>query len=194
MHKVLLVDNYDSFTYNLLHLCQKAAAIDIEIRKNDEISISEVNNYDAIVLSPGPDLPIAAGITLELIKIYADKKPIIGICLGHQAISTVFGAELKSLTKVSHGQQSSICQTSTPGILFEEIPECFPVGRYHSWIVVDDAFPTHELMVTSRDEKNNIMSVQHRFFPVFGVQFHPESIMTPHGLRMMENFFRILGS
>lgn len=193
MRKVLLIDNYDSFTYNLLHLCHQAAVIDIEVRKNDKISISEINFFDAVVISPGPDLPSVAGITLELIEKFADKKPIMGICLGHQAIASVFGASLKSLVNVCHGQQSLIYQTKTPGLLFDGIPDCFPAGRYHSWIASNDAFPDEKLLVTSRDAANNIMSLQHRFFPVFGVQFHPESMMTPHGLRMMENFFRIQG-
>ena len=186
--KILLVDNYDSFTYNLVHLIQKLGArYEITVRRNDEISIEEVAAYDRILLSPGPGLPADAGLLLPIIQSYAHEKPILGICLGHQAIGQVFGAKLLNLPAVFHGVATPIRKTEIPSLLFKNLPETFSVGRYHSWVLSPENFPA-ELQITALDEAGNIMAFQHAQYQVQAVQFHPESVLTPHGESMMKNW------
>ena len=186
--KILLVDNYDSFTYNLVHLIQQlGATYEVTVRLNDEISLEEVAAYDRILLSPGPGLPKDAGLLLPIIQTYADKKPILGICLGHQAIGQVFGAQLLNLAEVAHGVTTPILKTATASPLFKNLPQTFPVGRYHSWVLSPQDFPK-ELHITATDAAGNIMAFQHENHPIYGLQFHPESVLTPHGESMMKNW------
>ncbi len=186
--KILLVDNYDSFTYNLVHLIQQlGATYEVTVRRNDELSLEEVAAYDRILLSPGPGLPADAGLLLPIIQTYADKKPILGVCLGHQAIGQVFGAKLLNLAEVAHGVATPITKTATASPLFKNLPQTFSVGRYHSWVLSPEDFPK-ELQITALDEAGNIMAFQHAQYQVQAVQFHPESVLTPNGESMMKNW------
>lgn len=191
MFSVLLLDNYDSFTFNVYHLLRAATNAKVVIKKNDEISLDEVLFYDCIIISPGPDLPDQAGISKKIIEKYGKTKPILGICLGHQAITEVFGGRLLQLEQVFHGHASDIRLAENPGKLFAGLSSPLRVGRYHSW-VADEKFLPDCLHVTSRDENGNIMSVEHVSYPVFGVQFHPESYMTESGAAMISNFLKCL--
>jgi anthranilate synthase component II len=183
---ILLIDNYDSFTYNLKHYLEKITDIPVTVVRNDEISVEEVNNYQTLIISPGPGLPDNAGITKAVISTYATSKKILGVCLGHQAIGEVFGAKMYNLDQVQHGVASEISiDNSCP--LFEGMPLKIEVGRYHSWVVDEKNLP-EELRITATDKDGKIMAMQHINLPIFGVQFHPESIMTPHGLAMIRNF------
>ena len=184
--KILLLDNYDSFTYNLLHIVKELGA-QIEVRRNDQITLDEVERFDKILLSPGPGLPEEAGILLPLIRRYAPTKSILGVCLGEQAIGEAFGAKLVNLTEVYHGISSDI-QIVADDPLFEGLPRRFQAGRYHSWVVSREQFPDC-LEVTAVDtEKNYIMALRHRTYDVCGIQFHPESVLTPEGKRMIQNW------
>jgi anthranilate synthase component 2 len=189
--KILVFDNYDSFTYNLVHLVEKILHQKVDVYRNDQISLDKVNEYDKIILSPGPGLPEEAGLLLPLIKAYAPSKSILGVCLGHQAIGQAFGGMLINLSTVYHGVANpvnvSVEDGSKRSDLFSGIGDRFEVGRYHSWVVADDNFPA-ELEVTARDDNNYIMALQHRKFDVQGVQFHPESVLTPEGERLMRNW------
>ena len=189
--KVLVLDNYDSFTYNLVHYIEKIKNCKVEISRNNKISISEIDKYDKIILSPGPGLPGEAGILKELIKKYAGKKPILGVCLGHQAIAEVFGGQLVNLKEVCHGIASTIKITNNNDLLFKNIPDKFVGGHYHSWIVSKENFPDC-LTVTAETEEGNIMSIKHNKFNIRGVQFHPESVLTEYGEKIIENFFRYI--
>ena len=187
MH-ILVFDNYDSFTYNLVHLVEKITKGKVEVFRNDEIAMEKVADYDKIILSPGPGVPSEAGMLLPLIKEYAASKSILGVCLGHQAIGESFGGNLINLSSVYHGVANDlIIEEKTP--LFSDLPSRFPVGRYHSWIISEDHFP-EELEVTARDENGYIMALQHKNFDVQGVQFHPESVLTPSGETIMRNWLR----
>lgn len=184
--KILLLDNYDSFTYNLLHIVKELGA-QIEVRRNDQITLDEVERFDKILLSPGPGIPEEAGILLPLIRRYAPTKSILGVCLGEQAIGEAFGAKLVNLTEVYHGISSDI-QIVADDPLFEGLPRRFQAGRYHSWVVSREQFPDC-LEVTAVDtEKNYIMALRHRTYDVCGIQFHPESVLTPEGKRMIQNW------
>lgn len=184
--KILLLDNYDSFTYNLLHIVKELGA-QIEVRRNDQITLDEVERFDKILLSPGPGIPEEAGILLPLIRRYAPTKSILGVCLGEQAIGEAFGAKLVNLTEVYHGISSDI-QIVADDPLFEGLPRRFQAGRYHSWVVSREQFPDC-LEVTAVDtEKNYIMALRHRTYDVRGIQFHPESVLTPEGKRMIQNW------
>lgn len=184
--KILLLDNYDSFTYNLLHIVKELGA-QIEVRRNDQITLDEVERFDKILLSPGPGIPEEAGILLPLIRRYAPIKSILGVCLGEQAIGEAFGAKLVNLTEVYHGISSDI-QIVANDPLFEGLPRRFEAGRYHSWVVSREQFPDC-LEVTAVDtEKNYIMALRHRTYDVRGIQFHPESVLTPEGKRMIQNW------
>lgn len=184
--KILLIDNYDSFTYNLLHYIEKVSEHEVIVVRNDSIGIAAVAQFDKIMISPGPGLPTNAGIIKEVIRTYADSKSILGICLGHQAIGEVFGGKLRNLQTVQHGVTSAInCIHGEP--FFAGIPDRIEVGRYHSWVIDENNLPK-ELMVTATDDDGVIMAVRHRKFDVCGVQFHPESIMTTHGLQMIDNW------
>ncbi|OIQ95167.1 anthranilate synthase component 2 [mine drainage metagenome] len=190
--KILVFDNYDSFTYNLVHLVEKITHEKVDVYRNDEIDLEKVNEYDKIILSPGPGIPEEAGLLLPLIKKYAATKSILGVCLGHQAIGQAFGGTLTNLSKVYHGIATKIKVSSSKfqvpsSLLFKDLPEEIEVGRYHSWVVDNKNFPD-ELEVTARDENNFIMALQHKTFDVQGVQFHPESVLTPDGEKIMRNW------
>lgn len=190
--KLLVIDNYDSFTYNLVQYLRELGPISIDVVRNDQIALEAIAAYDALVLSPGPGLPEQAGLLLDIIKMYTGCKPILGICLGHQAIGQVFGASLQNLTKVYHGLATPIELLTHTGI-FEEQNSPLVVGRYHSWVVNDEALP-HCLEVLARDEQGQIMAFQHQEHPTVGLQFHPESVLTPTGKALLNNFLQLAQS
>lgn len=185
--KLLLLDNYDSFTYNIVHVVRKLG-YEIDVVRNDKISVAEVAQYDKIILSPGPGIPEEAGILLPLIKEYASTKPILGVCLGHQAIGEAFGASLINLSKVYHGV-SSMVSIQYRDSIFEGLPDTLEVGRYHSWVINPATLPSC-LRVTAVDEGGQIMAIAHTEYDVHGVQFHPESILTPQGETIIKNFLK----
>ena len=184
--KILLFDNYDSFTYNLLHLIKELGYNDIDVIRNDQMTVADADKYDKIILSPGPGIPSESGILISLIKEYASKKPIFGVCLGQQAIAEAFGGQLTNLEDVYHGVATKIKLTNSDYI-FDGIDNEIEVGRYHSWIVSDNNFPTC-LEVTAVDAKNQIMALRHKEYDIHGVQFHPESVLTPTGKIIVKNF------
>jgi anthranilate synthase component 2 len=192
--KILVFDNYDSFTYNLVHLVEKITNITVDVYRNDQIPLEKVKEYDKIILSPGPGIPIEAGLLLSLIKEYAASKSILGVCLGHQAIGEAFGGKLVNLSTVYHGVATKIevggQKSGVRSKLFEGLPDEIEAGRYHSWIVSDENFP-EELEVTARDKNNYIMALQHKSYDVQGVQFHPESVLTPMGESIMRNWLDV---
>ncbi len=183
--KILLLDNYDSFTYNLLQIIEKQGC-SVDVRRNDRINVEDAARYDKIILSPGPGIPSEAGILLPLIERYAPEKSILGVCLGHQAIAETFGARLENLPQVYHGVQSEIRITGDDYI-FGGLPATQTVGRYHSWVVAADSLPEC-LAVTAADSSGMIMALRHRTYDVHGVQFHPESVLTPQGEQIIVNF------
>lgn len=185
--RILLFDNYDSFTYNLLHLLRELGA-DAEVHRNDRITLEEVGRFDKIILSPGPGIPEEAGILLPLIERYAPERSIFGVCLGMQAIGQAFGAGLENLPEVFHGVQTPVRQCDADP-LFEGLEEEFSVGRYHSWVVKRENLPA-ELRVTAEDAQGRIMALRHTRYDVQGVQFHPESILTPQGSIILQNFLK----
>ncbi|MDP1842067.1 MAG: aminodeoxychorismate/anthranilate synthase component II [Sediminibacterium sp.] len=186
--KILVFDNYDSFTYNLVHLLAKITHLTIDVYRNDELPIEKVAQYDKIILSPGPGIPSEAGMLLELIKTYAPTKSILGVCLGHQAIGESFGATLSNLSTVYHGLALPIyTNRMAKSNLFKGLPPEIVVGRYHSWVVDEKGFPA-DLEITAKDGNGYIMGLQHKKFDIQGVQFHPESILTPDGEKMMRNW------
>ena len=188
--KILVFDNYDSFTYNLVHLVEKITHEKVDVFRNDQIALEKVKEYDKIILSPGPGIPEEAGLLLPLIKEYAATKSILGVCLGHQAIGEAFGGTLINLSTVYHGVATPIeVDESKKSKLFEGMNKTIEVGRYHSWIIDEKNFPA-ELEITARDENNYIMGLQHKKFDVQGVQFHPESILTPDGEKIMRNWLK----
>lgn len=191
--KILVFDNYDSFTYNLVHLVEKIMHTKVEVYRNDQIPLEKVKDYDKIILSPGPGIPEEAGMLLPLIREYAATKSILGVCLGHQAIGEAFGGKLVNLSTVYHGVATKIeVGNQKPEVrspLFEGLPASIEVGRYHSWIVSDEDFP-EELEVTARDDNNYIMALQHKKYDVQGVQFHPESVLTPDGEKILRNWLQ----
>lgn len=184
MASVLVIDNYDSFTYNLVQYLKELGAT-VEVKRNDKLELSEIEAYDKVLLSPGPGIPEEAGLLLDIIREYAAKKPMLGVCLGHQAIGEVFGGHLSNLDKVYHG-------VATKGFLeaedylFDGIEKEFEIGRYHSWIVEQDL--PDVLVVTARDEQGRVMAMRHKDYDVRGVQFHPESVLTPDGKKMLQNW------
>ncbi|MDR1555596.1 MAG: aminodeoxychorismate/anthranilate synthase component II [Tannerellaceae bacterium] len=189
MKKTLLLDNYDSFTYNLLHILKELGA-EVEVHRNNRITLEEVGGFDRIVLSPGPGIPEEAGILLPLIKAYAPTKSILGVCLGEQAIGEAFGAKLSNLANVHHGVCSDIRVTANDP-LFNGLPLALRAGRYHSWVVSKEDFPDC-LEITAEDrEDGHIMALRHREYNVRGIQFHPESILTPNGKTMISNWLRL---
>ena len=230
--KILVFDNYDSFTYNLVHLVEHILHEQVDVHRNDKIPLEKVEEYDKIILSPGPGIPDEAGLLLPLIKEYASSKSILGVCLGHQAIGQAFGGKLVNLATVYHGvatkvrvvsretsdvrretsdvsresiavksdsdsyRETNVKESSNSRLtahvsrnLFEGLPDQFDAGRYHSWIVSDEGFPT-DLVVTARDDNNYIMALQHTSFDVQGVQFHPESVLTPVGETILRNWLK----
>ncbi len=186
--KILVLDNYDSFTYNLVHVIEKITNDEIDVFRNDKISLEDVGNYDKIVLSPGPGIPSEAGILIDVIKKYASSKNILGVCLGHQAIGEAFGGELYNLPKVYHGvsTQASIIEKD---LLFEGLPDNIEIGRYHSWSI-KSPLPA-DLTITAVDDDGHIMALKHKTFNVRGVQFHPESVLTPLGEKILENWIKL---
>lgn len=185
--KIIVLDNYDSFTYNLVHSIEKFTNSKIDVVRNDKVDVEYFAKYDKIVLSPGPGIPDEAGILKPVIKRWASEKSILGVCLGLQAIGEVFGGTLENLDKVYHGVSSTIIQTITDEAIFQGIPEIFEAGRYHSWIVNRNTLP-EELEITAIDKQGQIMALRHKKYDVRGVQFHPESVLTPMGDKMIENW------
>ena len=192
--KILVFDNYDSFTYNLVHLVEKITHEKVDVYRNDQIPMEKVKEYDKIILSPGPGIPEEAGLLLPLIKEYASSKPILGVCLGHQAIGQAFGGQLINLSSVFHGVATKIeVRSQESGVgspLFNGLPNELEVGRYHSWVVSKENFPG-ELEITAEDETGMIMGLQHKTYDVQGVQFHPESVLTPMGEEIMRNWLKV---
>jgi len=184
--KILIFDNYDSFTYNLVHLVKELGYKDVEVHRNNKITLQEIDKFDKIILSPGPGIPSESGLLLDVIKEFAPKKSILGVCLGHQAIAESFGGSLINLEHVYHGVATSI-QIVEPDYLFSNLPSTIEVGRYHSWIVDRKDFPK-ELEITAIDESNQIMALKHKTFDVHGVQFHPESVLTKDGKEIINQF------
>lgn len=185
--KILVFDNYDSFTYNLVHLVEKITHEKVDVFRNDQIALDDVNAYDKIILSPGPGIPEEAGLLLPLIKKYAPTKSILGVCLGHQAIGQSFGGTLKNLDKVYHGIATKINILNEQAPVLKGLGKEVEVGRYHSWIVDKESFPA-ELEITAVDDNGYIMALQHKVYDVQGVQFHPESVLTPLGEQVMRNW------
>jgi anthranilate synthase component 2 len=185
--KVLVFDNYDSFTYNLVQIIERVLDIKVDVVKNDEITLEEVDKYDKIVLSPGPGIPEEAGILLDLIKEYAPTKSILGVCLGQQAIAEAFGGSLINLSEIFHGVATSTDLVKNDTKIFKNLSSGMEVGRYHSWVVNREDFP-EELEITAVDKDGMIMALQHKTYDVHGVQFHPESILTPQGEIIIKNF------
>lgn len=184
--KILLLDNYDSFTYNLLHVVKELGVIDVEIFRNDQIAVDEVERFDKIILSPGPGIPEEAGLLLPIIKRYAPTKSILGVCLGHQAIGEAFGASLENLTEVYHGIQTPV-DIIGEDTLFHGLGRELSVGRYHSWVISRNNFPDC-LEITAESKEGQIMALQHKIYDVHGIQFHPESVLTPQGRIIIQNF------
>jgi len=191
--KILVFDNYDSFTYNLVHLVEKITHEKVDVYRNDKLPLEKVKEYDKIILSPGPGIPEEAGLLLPLIKEYAATKSILGVCLGHQAIGQAFGADLINLSTVFHGVATKIGvrghESGSRSRLFNDLPDELEVGRYHSWVVSKENFPG-ELEITAEDENGMIMGLQHKKFDVQGVQFHPESVLTPMGEAILRNWLK----
>ena len=183
--RIVIIDNYDSFTYNLAHLVKELGA-EVEVLRNDQFQIEDLLPYDKIILSPGPGIPSEAGLLLDVIRQYAPIKPILGVCLGHQAIGEYFGGHLTNLTQVFHGVSSTISVT-TPDYIYNELPDHIEVGRYHSWVVGTQAFPDC-LEITRVSEEGQIMSVRHWQYDVRGIQYHPESVLTPDGQKIISNW------
>ena len=188
--KILVFDNYDSFTYNLVHLVEKITHEKVDVFRNDQITLEQVNEYDKIILSPGPGIPEEAVFLLQLIKEFGSSKSILGVCLGHQAIGQAFGANLENLSTVYHGVATPINIIRDNAAILKGLGEQIEVGRYHSWIVSDKELP-EELEVTARDANGYIMALQHKTFDVQGVQFHPESVLTPDGEKILRNWLGV---
>ena len=186
--RIVVIDNYDSFTYNLVHYLEDLNC-EVTVYRNDEFEISELEKFDKILLSPGPGIPDEAGLLKEVIKTYATKKSILGVCLGQQAIGEVFGGSLTNLDKVYHGVATKVKILVQDEILFQGLESEIEVGRYHSWVVAHEGFP-NDLEITSVDHNNEIMSLRHKTLNIRGVQFHPESILTPNGKQMLENWVK----
>ena len=183
--KIVIIDNYDSFTYNLSHLIKEIGA-EVTVIRNDQFTLNQLEPFDKIVLSPGPGIPSEAGLLLDVIKTYKGRKPILGVCLGHQAIGEVFGGTLENLSDVFHGVAPEGTQFSTDYI-FDSLPKRITMGRYHSWVVSRENFPTC-LEVTAVSDEGQIMALKHKNYDIHGIQFHPESVLTPEGKTIVKNF------
>lgn len=183
--KVVIIDNYDSFTFNLSHMVKELGA-EVTVWRNDQFHMEDLQPFDKIILSPGPGIPKEAGLLLDTIRTYAPTKPILGVCLGHQAIGEVFGAQLTNLERVFHGIQTP-CRKIVEDYLFDSLPETFPVGRYHSWVVSKEDFP-EDLEITALSDEGQIMALRHKKYDVRGIQFHPESVLTPDGKTIIKNW------
>ena len=185
--KIVIIDNYDSFTYNLSHLVKELGA-EVSVVRNDEFELEALDAFDKIILSPGPGIPSEAGLLLDVIREYAGRKPILGVCLGHQAIGEVFGGKLTNLSTVFHGVATEGTQLGND-YLFDGLPERITMGRYHSWVVDREGWP-EALEVTALSDEGQVMALRHRKMDIHGIQFHPESVLTPDGRHMLENFIR----
>lgn len=185
--KTVIIDNYDSFTYNLSHLVKELGA-EVDVLRNDQFNLDELEQYDKIILSPGPGVPEEAGLLLDVIRTYAGRKPILGVCLGEQAIGEVFGGKLTNLSDVFHGVQSAVeIRSEEPDYLFDGLPAEILVGRYHSWVVDTESFP-QELAITAISPEGQVMALRHRKYDIHGIQFHPESVLTPDGKTIVKNW------
>ncbi|WP_160713644.1 anthranilate synthase component II [Chitinophaga solisilvae] len=187
---ILVFDNYDSFTYNLVHLVEKLINGKVTVVRNDEIPLEKIKDYDKIILSPGPGIPEEAGLLLPLIKEYAPSKSIFGVCLGLQAIGEAFGGSLINLKEVYHGVATNVKVTARDGRLFKNLPDELQAGRYHSWVIDKKTLPA-DLILTAEDEEGYIMALQHNKYDVSGVQFHPESVLTPQGEQILRNWLEL---
>lgn len=186
--KIAIIDNYDSFTYNLSHLVKELGA-EVSVMRNDQFAMNDLQAYDKIILSPGPGIPSEAGLLLDVIHTYAGKKPMLGVCLGHQAIGEVFGAELTNLSEVYHGVQTEGTQLGNDPI-FATLPERIAMGRYHSWVVSRNHFPQC-LEITALSDDGMIMALRHKQYNIHGIQFHPESVLTPQGRTIIDNWLKL---
>ena len=185
--KTVIIDKYDSFTYNLAHLVKELGA-EVDVLRNDKFELEELEKYDKIILSPGPGIPEEAGLLLEVIRTYAGRKPILGVCLGEQAIGQAFGGKLTNLSEVFHGIQTNV-KIKNKDYIFSGLPTEIPVGRYHSWVVDTEEFP-EELVITAISSEGQIMALKHREYDVHGIQFHPESVLTPDGKQIVGNWLK----
>ena len=192
MPKILILDNYDSFTYNLFHCVDEFDDIDVDVIRNDEINLNVVDRYDGIILSPGPGLPEESGLLLPLIERYKDSKKVFGVCLGQQAIAEVFGGTLENLEEVHHGVSTPININQPQHYLFKGLPSKIDVGRYHSWVVSQHSFPGC-LSIDAIDDNGAIMALSHSELDICAVQFHPESILTPYGKQIIFNWLKRFG-
>jgi len=186
---ILIIDNYDSFTYNLVQYIERVLKSPVDVKRNDQFELEEIAAYDKILISPGPGIPEEAGLCLDLIKAYGSVKSILGVCLGHQAIAEAYGGSITNLSRVYHGVTGRMKQLVDNEYLFEGVPPQFDAGRYHSWVVEHDGLPA-ELEITVENDEGYIMAVRHRQFDVRGVQFHPESVLTEYGGRMILNWLK----
>lgn len=186
--KIAIIDNYDSFTYNLSHLVKELGA-EVTVMRNDQFAMNDLQTYDKIILSPGPGIPAEAGLLLDVIRTYAGKKPMLGVCLGHQAIGEVFGAELTNLSEVYHGVQTEGTQLGNDPI-FATLPTRIAMGRYHSWVVSREQFPQC-LEITALSDDGMIMALRHKQYNIHGIQFHPESVLTPQGRTIIDNWLKL---
>jgi anthranilate synthase component 2 len=185
--KILVLDNYDSFTYNLVQYIERLLKKAVDVKRNDQMQLEELAAYDKILISPGPGIPVEAGITLDLIREYGAEKSILGVCLGHQAIAEAYGGSITNLSKVYHGVTGQMKQLLKDDYLFKGIPEEFDAGRYHSWVVEHETLPA-ELEITVENDEGYIMAIRHTKHDVRGVQFHPESVLTEYGGKMIKNW------
>jgi len=186
--KIAIIDNYDSFTYNLSHLVKELGA-DVTVLRNDKFKIGQLAAFDKLILSPGPGIPSEAGLLLDVIKTYAASKPMLGVCLGHQAIGEVFGAKLTNLSDVFHGVATEGTQFGNDPI-FRGLPNRITMGRYHSWVVSKDNLPS-ALEITAESDEGQIMGLRHKQYDIHGIQFHPESVLTPDGKTIVDNWMRL---
>ena len=186
--KVVIIDNYDSFTYNLAHLVKELGA-SVTVYRNDQFSLNQLEPFDKILLSPGPGIPTEAGLLTDVIRTYAGRKPMLGVCLGHQAIGEVFGARLSNLPEVYHGVATP-CELVGHDALFAGLGTRFTIGRYHSWVVSQEDFP-EALQITALSDDGNIMALRHRDYAIWGIQFHPESVLTPEGRQIIANWLEM---
>jgi len=186
---LLIIDNFDSFTYNLQHYAEQFCD-NVVVKRNNEISIEEIDEYDGFIISPGPGLPDEAGITKQAILKYKDSKKILGVCLGHQAIAEVFGAKLRNLDEPLHGVAILTQTTDIKDSIFKDIPRSFDTARYHSWVIDEESIENTELEITAIDINKQIQAIKHKKYNIRSVQFHPESVLTEFGLKMMENWVK----
>ena len=186
--QILMIDNYDSFTYNLVQILESFSGVSVTVKRNDKLTLNEVSTFEKIVLSPGPGIPSEAGIMMDIVRNFAETKSILGVCLGHQCIGEVFGSQLLNILTPIHGKATALEVIDPEELLFKGLPKRFSVGRYHSWVVQRTATPNEELKITAVDDSGEIMALRHKRLNVRGVQFHPESILTEHGRTMIENW------